>query len=241
MKKYFAFLIIAILFCVMFACKRTMPEQPRNDAGAIQKACRDISDFKKSLNVLDVLAIQKWVVDESLSNAFASVTGKVGRIALLNAVEKEISTMPYASVDARKCRYLYSSVARAYSAVQDSYWNYADAPELAVECWFAEIKHFKAEIDRCRKEMKAVRNSHDAEVAMHELEDRILLCDSECEKTYYKIDICGFMGESFCRRHPESREDFAERVRELLGRYPEWYSNRKRMIRGAVFRGDERR
>ena len=27
-----------------------------------------------------------------------------------------------------------------------------------------------------------------------------------------RIDMCGFMGESFCRRHPESRDDFVERV-----------------------------
>ena len=226
MKKNFALFTIVILICGMLGCKREPSEQVRNDTITTQKTCRDISDFKKSVNTLDVPTIQKWVVDDSLSNAFLSVTSKSERIALLNAVEKEISTMPYAGVDVRKCRFLYSAVARAYSAVQDSYWNYADAPALAVECWFAEINHFKAEIDRCRREMKSVRDNHDAAIALHELEDRILLCNSECEKTYYKIDIRGFMGESFCRRHPESRDDFVERVRDLIGRYPEWYSKR---------------
>ena len=224
MKKNLSIFIIAIIFCVMSGCKRDSSEQAWNDAATTQKAYRDVSDFKKSVNSLDVLTIQRWAVDESLSNAFLSVTGRIERIALLDAIEKEMSTMQYASVDARKCRYLYSAVARAYSAVQDSYWNYADAPALAIECLFAEIRHFKAEIDRCRREIKALRGNHDAVIAIHELEDRILLCNSECEKTYYKIDICGFMGESFCRRHPEAREVFVERVKELIGRYPEWYS-----------------
>ena len=226
MKKNLALFLIVILFCGMLGCKRDSSVQPRSDTITIMKVCHDISDFKKSLAALDVLGIQNWVIEESLSNAFMSVTSKLERVALLRAVENEISTMPYASVDARKCRYLYSSVARAYSAVQDSYWNYADAPALAVECWFAEINHFKGEMDRCRREMKAVRSNHDAVIALHELEDRILLCNSECEKTYYKIDICGFMGESFCKRHPESRGDFVERVRKLIGRYPEWYSSK---------------
>ena len=226
MKKNFALFSIVILFCGTLGCKRDSSVQPRSDTITIKKVCHDISDFKKSLAALDVLGIQNWVIEESLSNAFLSVTSKLERVALLSAVEKEISTMPYASVDARKCRYLYSSVARAYSAVQDSYWNYADAPALAVECWFAEINHFKAEMDRCRREMKTVRSNHDAVIALHELEDRILLCNCECEKTYYKIDICGFMGESFYKRHPESRGDFVERVRKLIGRYPEWYSSK---------------
>ena len=139
----------------MSGCKRDSSEQAWNDAATTQKAYRDVSDFKKSVNSLDVLTIQRWAVDESLSNAFLSVTGRIERIALLDAIEKEMSTMQYASVDARKCRYLYSAVARAYSAVQDSYWNYADAPALAIECLFAEIRHFKAEIDRCRREIKA--------------------------------------------------------------------------------------
>lgn len=224
MKKIIGLFTIVILICVMLGCKRDPSEQPRNGTFATQKACRDILDFKKSVNTLDFPTIQKWDVVASLSNAFLSVTSKSERVALLKAVEQEISTMPYADVDAKKCRFLYSSVARAYSAVQDSYWNYADAPALAIECWFSEIAHFKAEINRCRGEMEAMRDNHDAVIALHELEDRILLCNSECEKTYYKIDICGFMGESFCRRHPEAREDFVERVRGLIGRYPEWYS-----------------
>ena len=224
MKKIIGLFTIVILICVMLGCKRDPSEQPRNGTFATQKACRDILDFKKSVNTLDFPTIQKWDVVASLSNAFLSVTSKSERVALLKAVEQEISTMPYADVDAKKCRFLYSSVARAYSAVQDSYWNYADAPALAIECWFSEIAHFKAEINRCRWEMEAMRDNHDAVIALHELEDRILLCNSECEKTYYKIDICGFMGESFCRRHPEAREDFVERVRGLIGRYPEWYS-----------------
>lgn len=226
MKKIAGLFTIVILIYGMLGCKRNPSEQPRNDSIATQKVCRDILDFKKSVNILDIPTIQKWGVVDSLSNAFLSVTSKSERVVLLKAVEQAISTMPYADVEARKCRFLYSSVARAYSAVQDSYWNYADAPALAVECWFTEISHFKAEINRCRREMKTLRDNHDAVIALHELEDRVLLCNSECEKTYYKIDICGFMGESFCRRYPESREDFAERVRKLIGRYPEWYSKR---------------
>ena len=143
MKKNLALFSIVILFCGTLGCKRDSSVQPSSDTITIKKVCHDISDFKKSLAALDVLGIQNWVIEESLSNAFLSVTSKLERVALLSAVEKEISTMPYASVDARKCRYLYSSVARAYSAVQDSYWNYADAPALAVECWFAEINHLK--------------------------------------------------------------------------------------------------
>ena len=114
MKKNLALFSIVILFCGTLGCKRDSSVQPRSDTITIKKFCHDISDFKKSVAALDVLSIQNWVIEESLSNAFLSVTSKLERVALLSAVEKEISTMPYASVDARKCRYLYSSVARAY-------------------------------------------------------------------------------------------------------------------------------
>lgn len=221
MKVNLALLSITIIVCGVSGCDRSLH---RSDCDAAFNVCRGISDFKKSIGALDALSIQKWAVDESLSNAFRSVTNKAERIAVLKSVENAISAMPYASIDARKCRCLYSAVARAYSAVQDAYWNYADAPALAIECWFAEINHFKAEIDRCRREI--ARGGHDMAISTHELEERILICNSECEKTYYKIDIRGFMGESFCKRFPASREDFADRVRRLLGRYPEWYARR---------------
>ena len=225
MKVNFVLLLIIITFCGVFGCDRYSPTPPNNtDFIATVKVCRDILAFKTSIGTLDTLSIQMWTIDEGLSNAFLSVTNKAERIAVLKAVEHAISTMPYASVDARKCRCLYSSVAKAYSVVQDCYWNYADAPELAIECWFSEINHFKTEIERCKREI--ARYGHNSVTAMHELEDRILICNSECEKTFYKIDIRGFMGENFCRRHPESKEDFVERVRELLGRYPEWHSKR---------------
>jgi hypothetical protein len=173
---------------------------------------------------LQASAIQEWSIGVSLSNALSAVRSQSGRIILLKMVVKEISSMPYARIDAGKCRCLYASVAKAFAAVQDSAWKDADAPWLAIEFWFDEMNHFRNEVARCRKELACVgRNS---ESQTQELKDRILLCNSECEKTYYKIDIRGFMGESFCKRFPEKKDEFLERVKGIIGRYPEWHSER---------------
>ena len=76
MKKNLALFSIVILFCGTLGCKRDSSVQPRSDTITIKKACHDISDFKKSLADLDVLSIQNWVIEESLSNAFLSVGDK---------------------------------------------------------------------------------------------------------------------------------------------------------------------
>ena len=222
MKRFF-WLTFILWCCGIAGCGEGSIELAQSDMETSRSLCQEITNFKESLKVLDDLTIQKWSIDEQLSNAFQTVTNEAGRIRLLNDAELEISDMPYADLDARRCQVLYPVVARAFSAIQDAYWSDAKAPDMAVESWFSEINHFEKEIERCKVE--AARNEHVSKPIAEEFIDRILVCKSECEKTYYKIDIKGFMGESFCKRLPKHKGKFLERVRKLIGRYPEWYSN----------------
>lgn len=186
-----------------------------------RKVCQAVSDFKNSLGDCDVRSIQKWSVNELLTNAFLVVTGRSERVGLLTAVVSEFSDVSYASLEVTRCLAAYRTIASAYSAIQDAFWTDANAPDLAIESWFSELEHFRREIGRCQKEIAC--SGQDSKLSAYEFEDRILVCRSECEKTYYKIDIKGYMGDSFCKRFPERKSEFLERVRKLIGRYPEWY------------------
>ena len=159
---------------------------------------------------------------DDMRMGLAQVSNTVEKARLVKKMEGQINSLPQLKMDSVRRRLLYSVVADLYGVMQDESYRIGGGREAVLEIWFREMEYFKSEIARYEDIAKRCA----AKCEKRELDDcfgMVLSCKTEMERTYYRIDFENHVAELYCKEHPEKKAQFVQRVKNTIGRYPEWY------------------
>ncbi len=163
---------------------------------------------------------------DSLKKSLESVTRKDEKVWLLNNLEQRITSINYDDMPPSRSEYAYLVVGDAFCAIQDVSYGILDGRAAALEVWFREMSYFTSELKHCKQKYQEAEISRN-NMIKNTYQGRIDKCKTVMAKTLYRIDFENHLAELYCREHPEKQEEFVQRVKELIGRYPEWYKNDK--------------
>lgn len=161
--------------------------------------------------------------------SLAPISNAVEKTWLVKELERQIDSVSMQKVAPGRRRLLNTVVADLYGIVQDESYRAGGGRESVLEAWFREMEYFKNEIARC----EAIRSRHVGGRSDEDWAGVVEGCKTEMAKTYYRIDFENHVAEIYCREHPEKKERFVRRVKNAIGRFPEWYAREQSVAGGG--------
>ena len=220
---------VVFLVCLV-GCSRGRSLEVEDMSPQAFRTCQDI----KALDFSDVADMGGlWACAERVKSGVSSVTNKRELLSLERKIEKTINGISYENMDSSRCRLAYSLVAALFSVAQDAAYRAGGGREAALEVWFREIEHFNGEILRCKSEFGKCAARNDV-LEMEGFRGRIEGCETEKSKTLYRIDFENHLAEIYCREHPEKKAQLMQRVKDTIGRHPEWYIRERSAAKSDV-------
>ena len=223
MKVYGKQILIVALSVLIVGCAKEMAFFPDELSDEGRQTYRMIG-LVEGLVTNDVSCYASY--GASLKKSLESVIRKDEKIWLLNDLEQRITSINYDDMSSSRSEFAYLVVGDAFCAIQDVSYEILDGRAAALEVWFREMSYFALELKYCKQKYQEAEISRN-NMIKNTYQGRIDKCKTVMAKTLYRIDFENHLAELYCREHPEKKEEFVQRVKKLIGRYPEWYKNDK--------------